>query len=348
MNSLPKRLAVAFASLMLLLAAAAAFAGCGEGATTPPAETQATTLPAGGVVDRALLVLGSTVPTGDFPHSSISGVKLASMLASNEERSKLFLLDTRNKEDFDKGHIEGSMQVGFQSWAAPENLARYPRDKKIIVIDYLDDYGGQVGGGLRMLGYDTAILRGGINGWAQGFLQAQISAELADTDYPVDTTPGDPFLPAPTGVVFGPPSAADFEVLAGKANSLFGGQQPGAYNTITAAELNRLVQTEDAAGYFILDIRPRVDFNQGHIKGAVNIPFPALGVRENLERVPRDKKIVVVCAFASSSGQVAAILKMLGYDAVLLKHSMMSWNGFGKNTFLEYIRNAGNPVVASP
>lgn len=345
MSGLQKIVSMAVLLLALVLAAAIAVAGCGGGAP-PSSEQKPETLPTNEIVNRALKVLTSTSPTGEFPNNSISGVRLATMVANSEERSKTFLLDTRAKADYDQGHIEGSTQVDFGKWAAPENLAKYPRDKRIVVVDYLDDYSGEIVAGLRMLGYDALALRGGINGWAQGFQQSQIAQELSNTDYPVEITPGAVVTPVPAGVAFDAPSGSDSKLLVEKANSIFSGQKQGA-NSITAEDLNRQLQAEESARPFVLDIRPRVDFNQGHIAGAVNIQFAALGVPENLLKVPKDRKIVVVCSFASSAAQIMTTLRMLDYDSVQLKHSMMSWNGFGKNTFLEYIQTASNPVVKS-
>lgn len=332
-------------SLILLLAMAIQTqTGCGD--ESPPRPEQEHAMPAKELSGRALNLFGGTTPANEFPYSSVSGISLSRMLESGGGDKGLFLLDTRTKADYDQGHISGSTQVEFGQWAAPENLAKYPRDKKIVVIDYLDDYGGEIVGGLRMLGYDAVSLRGGIHGWAQGFMQAEIMRELSKTDYPVDTTPAEPLAVA-SGGAFEAPSETDFKMLAEKANGVFNGRKAGD-NAVTAEELYRLIQAEEEARPFVLDIRQRADFDQGHIPGAANIPFQSLGTMENLEKLPQDRKIVVVCAYGSMTGQVVTVLRMLGHDVVHLKHSMMSWNGSGKNTFMEYLQAANNPVVASP
>ncbi|KAK4197648.1 pyridine nucleotide-disulfide oxidoreductase [Triangularia verruculosa] len=70
------------------------------------------------------------------------------------------------------------------------------------------------------------------------------------------------------------------------------------------------------ADYFLFDVRSPKEFENGHLDGAVNIPFGEL--RKRLGKVPKGKPII-------SYGQVGyrgylgyRILKQVGYDAVNL------------------------------
>lgn len=347
----PRAQAVAATLLSLVLGATMiqSQSACGEEAPPSPTNAEQTQVatPANVIADRALKVFASTNPTGDFPYNVISGTSLARMLASSEEKSKLFLLDIRSRTDYDQGHIEGSTQVEFGQWAAPENLARYPRNKKIVVIHDVAHYAGEATGGLRMLGYEAVTLRGGMSGWAQGYRQAQIAQELSGPFYPVDTVPAEAPAAPPDDVPFDVPSDADYGLLAAKVTSIFGVPR-AAYDAVTAEELNRMLQTEENFRPFVVDVRQLNDFNIGHVPWAVNIPFQSLGLPENLEKLPRDRKVVVVCYQGAMAGQIVTVLRMLDYDAVLLKYGMMGWDGAGKETFLKYINTARNPVVTSP
>src|SRR5438105_6092157 len=44
-------------------------------------------------------------------------------------------------------------------------------------------------------------------------------------------------------------------------------------------------------GFVLLDVRPRIEYDSGHIQGAVAMPIEELGQR--LAELPRDKKVVV-------------------------------------------------------
>ena len=66
-------------------------------------------------------------------------------------------------------------------------------------------------------------------------------------------------------------------------------------------------------------------FPLGHIEGAYNIPWKSIVDPANLAKLPTDEQIVVYC-YTGHTGQVAAaLLRILGYDAINLKFGMMGW-----------------------
>ena len=69
--------------------------------------------------------------------------------------------------------------------------------------------------------------------------------------------------------------------------------------------------------FFIVDLRKKEDFEKGHIPGAINIFW--LDILDNLDKLPKDKKILLYCYLGHTSSQVLVLLKMLGYDVVSLK-----------------------------
>ena len=170
--------------------------------TTTPATVKQD--PASIIADRVLKVLAST-PQGsvEYAANATGGKELAAKLADPAEAAKLYVLDIRSKADYDKGHIEGSAQVEFKDWASPDNLAKYPKDKKMIIVCYTGNTAAQTVAGLRLLGYDAAALKGGINGWAQGQSQSSVTGEIESADFPVVTTaqPNEA-MPAPAGATW--------------------------------------------------------------------------------------------------------------------------------------------------
>lgn len=320
--------------------------GGGAGATT--ATTVATRSAADVIAERAEKVLASTSSTGDYACNTITAPVLAGKLADPVQKDGIYLLDVRKQADYGGGHIEGATQVDFSAWAAPVSLARLPRDKKIVVVSYTGNAAAQATGGLRMLGYDAAALKGGMDGWAKNQGQALVVQALSATAYPVAMAPSPSgFLPAPSKFAFDQPSVSSYSVLAQKANIIAGGMQPAgdyANNTITAARLSQKM-AHPAQQPFVLDIRQKSDFDKGHIEAAANIEFAAVTVPENLVQLPKNKKIVVVSYTGGTAAQAVTVLRMLGYDAALLKYGMMSWNGSGKQDYLKYIQSANNPLA---
>ena len=101
---------------------------------------------------------------------------------------------------------------------------------------------------------------------------------------------------------------------------------------IPEPELKKLVDAKDL-NIYILDIRDNKDFIQGHIAGAQNIPFREVG--RSLEKLPKDKQIIVYCYTGQTGGQTTALLNVAGFKAKSLNGGMN--NGWAK---------AGYPVVA--
>lgn len=80
---------------------------------------------------------------------------------------------------------------------------------------------------------------------------------------------------------------------------------------------------------FILDIREKEDFEEFHIKGATNIFWLDLLKDENLKKIPKNKKVFIICYVGHTSSQALVILKMLGYNVIGIKF------GYGKSPAFE-------------
>ena len=342
--------------IAVLLSATVAVAGCGSSTATTSATTSAATTPSSGSVigDRALQVEASNPTSGDYANNTITGALLTQKLNDPAQASQLFLLDVRSKADYAKGHIKGTTQVDFASWATPENLAKLPKDKdkKIIVICYTGNTAAQTASGLRMLGFDAAILKGGMMGWTQEPATASTVAALNSANNPTVTTPN-PVQPvdAPPSTTFTAPADADYSTLAAKANAVMAKMPTsGDYNlyTIPASTLTTTLAGANKSSVFLLDVRAAADYSKGHIDGAVNIPLASLFMPENMKLLPKDKKIIVICYTGNTAAQAMTMLNMLDYDAATLKFGMMGWNGTGKDAYLQEIQGANNPVVTGP
>jgi rhodanese-related sulfurtransferase len=90
------------------------------------------------------------------------------------------------------------------------------------------------------------------------------------------------------------------------------------WNYITPEELNK----KDKSKFFILDIRDKEAYDEGHIKGSKNIFWMDLLKDENLKKLPDNKKILLVCYVGHTASQMLVALKLLGFDAMALKFGM--------------------------
>jgi rhodanese-related sulfurtransferase len=108
-------------------------------------------------------------------------------------------------------------------------------------------------------------------------------------------------------------------------NFLSNGPANGSY-IITWAALNDAINLPDKADelsdFFIVDVRAQSAYSNGHIPGAVNILYAEVAKPWNLALLPVDQPILTVCGSGSMSGQVAAVLGMLGYEVRTLSNGM--------------------------
>lgn len=349
MRGVWKKVIALLLAMLLLSAVSVVLVGCGEEETETTATATATTaaISSQDIENRVQAVLASNPTSGDYAANAITGTALADKLADPATAATIYLLDIRSPEAYSAGYIEGSVNVPFKDWAAPDNLETYPQDKKIVVICSTGGASAQVVAGLRMLGYDAAALKAGINGWTQTATTQEAVDTINNASYSVANTPANAAASAPAQEAFTAPDQETYDGLAQKANEL-ASDMPGsgdyANNVVSATDLNNMMQDGDI---FILDIRAAADFESvGHIEGAVNVPYAALAVQENLDMLPMDKKIVVVCYTGNTAGQATMLLNLLGYDAAVLSYGMMSWNHAPpSDSFVSSLESADNPIV---
>ncbi|WP_066175872.1 MBL fold metallo-hydrolase [Bacillus marinisedimentorum] len=85
---------------------------------------------------------------------------------------------------------------------------------------------------------------------------------------------------------------------------------------------------------FIFDVRNESDFSDWKVEGQkldyLNIPYFELidGVEEVMDKLPKDKEIVVVCAKEGSSKMVAEMVSEEGLDTRFLEGGMKSWSEY--------------------
>ncbi|HIZ52959.1 MAG TPA: FAD-dependent oxidoreductase, partial [Candidatus Enterococcus avicola] len=84
----------------------------------------------------------------------------------------------------------------------------------------------------------------------------------------------------------------------------------GEYKQTPVTEIRALVES----GAFIIDGREEREYQEGHIKGAINIPMSQF--RERLNEIPKDQPVYVHCLSSQRSYNMVRALGMLGYDNV--------------------------------
>lgn len=87
------------------------------------------------------------------------------------------------------------------------------------------------------------------------------------------------------------------------------------FQTISMRQLEAMLSRNAGPRDFLLvDVRSREEYGVGHLAGAVNIPMDELEMRT--AEIPRDRPVVVYCAFGSHSMMAARFLDRCGYRVI--------------------------------
>jgi len=296
---------------------------------------------AGDMSTGVVLEVGSTVVDatkaflGAGANTMITAQALYANLNDGYSGNDPYILSVRTAEQYAKGHIPGAHNIPWREVFTEDNIATLPQNKQIVVYCYTGHTASQVTALLNVLGFDAMCLKFGMNSWttnvdvAPAFYDPTTVPEglpVSTGDEPGEWTStrqcGGDDAPADGGgeeVVAG----SDFDVIRQACNNyLAAGKAP----TVSAADLYANLNDGDSSNDpFLLSIRSASQYAIGHIPGAVNIGMSVLFEDENIEQLPTDRQIVVICYTGHTASQTTALLNLNGYDATALKFGMTGW-----------------------
>ncbi len=293
------------------------------------------------LVVSMLLAVGAVFaqqPTGEFEvvRKAVEGYltsgkapvirapELYQILNDGDPANDPFIVDVRKPEDYAKGYIANAINIFWRDIWKPENLAKLPKDKKIVTYCYTGHTGQVATTVLNLLGYDAVNLAFGIMGWTKKdeVVGAPRFDPATQPDYPVSVEPVEAKAVYEFPVVSTGKTKEEeivFEVIKAYLTS---GKAP----VIKAPELYQILNDGDPANDpFIVDVRKAEDYAKGHIAGAIHIFWRDFWKPENLVKLPKDKKIVTYCYTGHTGEAVTTVLNLLGYDAVNLAFGIMGW-----------------------
>jgi len=96
--------------------------------------------------------------------------------------------------------------------------------------------------------------------------------------------------------------------------------------------------------FVVVDVRTSPPGQQGgRIPGAIYIPYNEIFKAENLKKLPKDKKLVLVCVTGQTQNLPVLALRSLGYQAYTMSFGHTSWipGYLGGNITQKAIQNAG-------
>jgi len=272
----------------------------------------------GHTVEDAVNNYFADIPDGN---SMVGTEEFVEMLKNGED---LFVLDIRSAEDFNAGHIDGAYNLPWATGAIADNLDKLPGDERIYIHCYSGQTANQLNGLLNFAGFDSVSV---LYGWNFGISKVEGYEEITGDAVGEFSGPSDYTI--------------DPEMKTAMEDYLYGLQDVSdtMFKNYMISEEMLNMSIESDADMMILSIRQPSDYAEGHIPGAVNIPWGD-GMNEFFGQLPTDKKIALYCYSGQTAGQTVAGLRLLGYDVVSLRGGM----GTGRNNPLGW-SNQGYEVV---
>ncbi len=126
------------------------------------------------------------------------------------------------------------------------------------------------------------------------------------------------------------PVNADDTGLAERIDSIMSRCTENDNYHITAMQLNTWLQ-EGKKDFLVVDIRVAPDDGPwgqpryGRIPGSLHLPYNDLFKAENLKKLPKDKKLILVGHMNVHENYSVVPLRLLGYDARALLMGMSGW-----------------------
>lgn len=213
----------------------------------------------------------------------------------------LFVLDIRQPDVYNEGHVEGAVNIPWGPEAMPAALDKLPADETIYVYCYTGQTANQAVALLNFAGFEAKSVK---FGWNLGIARVDGYEEIVETE--ANELDGTTDYEINADI-----KAAIEDYYAGLADvsdSMFKNYK------ISEDNLNMIL---GSGGMQVVSIRQRSDFANGHIEGAINIPWQA-GMEQYFGQLPEDQKLIVYCYTGQTAGQTVAGLRMLGHDAVSL------------------------------
>ncbi len=267
--------------------------------------------------------------------------------------------DSEMHELYYCGHIPGAIHIPWRQITQLQNLSPLPKDRQIVVYSNTGQTGGQVAAILSILGYNAVNLKWGMTSWTKDPSSApQRYVKESDiiwqnSTYRNTTTANlekEETFPLPNATTNGQsPSAIiwsaadtylrDFNPANISANALydpfFSLTNPLSISPYEENNKEPLVlpfgcppgkSDEPFVWPFVLDVRNIDNYKISHIPGCLHIELREVFMLDNLKKLPPDRQIVVCSETGHTSAHVAALLNILGYDAINLKWGMSGWS----------------------
>ena len=124
-------------------------------------------------------------------------------------------------------------------------------------------------------------------------------------------------------------SAVSFSSMAADAKVDSKTEAKPAVKNIKVADAAKLLAEKKEV--VVLDVRTPEEFNEGHLKGAVNINIQSPTFKEDVAKLDKSKTYLVNCAAGGRSTRACNAMGDLGFkDALNLEGGFKAWSAAGQ------------------
>jgi rhodanese-related sulfurtransferase len=251
---------------------------------------------------------------GNYAGTAMPAIKAADHVKTLNTAGTNYIIDIRSEADYNAGHIENAVLVGASDVLNHlEGTTADDNKEEIIIVCYTGQTAAWVTCLLRLAGYDNAYSMGfGMCSWNADFagkwnsnVGSLYSSEFTSTATAKNAAGDLPELN--TGFETGK------EILDARIEEVFA-------EGFDAAKITAGTVMGAKDNYYIVNYWSEEDYtNIGHIPGAVQYtPKTSLALDADLKTLPTDKGVVVYCWTGQTSANMAAYLRVLGYDGKTL------------------------------
>lgn len=94
---------------------------------------------------------------------------------------------------------------------------------------------------------------------------------------------------------------------------------------VTSIEVDKLIKSNQK--FIILDVRTPGEFQQGHLKGAINLDINSPETKPTIEKMDRDASYIVYCRTKNRSGVITNFMMESGFKNVWqMTDGIVGWN----------------------
>lgn len=143
------------------------------------------------------------------------------------------------------------------------------------------------------------------------------------------------------------PGASAADPMAAKLNAVLSQGPETKFWQVTAEEVQAMIKAKKT-DFVVVDVRPNpAEFGEGHIPGSLQITVQDMFTPESLKKLPKNKKVILVCVTGQTQNLPVVGLRALGYDAYTMAFGYAAWiKGYrGGVKMQEAIQGANYPVV---